>query len=292
IALWDVTGALIRGNMIEAVRDGIYLSYASEVLIDGNRIAGSRYAVHAMFGSDLMVFENEIRGNASGLVLMYPAGLTVARNTIADHRAAATGYAVLLKDVRDPRVVENEIVGNAVGLKVEGVEGSASEVLRNAIAYNAVGVELSPRSTLTFSANSFAGNVLDVSGNGSLAGIRWTKHGVGNHWSGHAAVDVDGDGRSEADHVAVTAGDGLTAAVPELKALRGTIAFRVFERAARWSATAAGAVIVDRSPLVAPVLERVAPSRPLDVPVAAAGLILLAAAIGTVVRPRLRGALG
>ncbi|MEX2047214.1 MAG: NosD domain-containing protein [Chloroflexota bacterium] len=284
IALWDVTGALVRGNTIEAVRDGIYLSYASEVLIDGNRISGSRYAVHAMFGSDLMVFENEIRGNASGLVLMYPAGLTIARNTIADHRAAATGYAVLLKDVREPRVVENEIVGNAVGLKVEGVEGASSDVLRNTLAYNAIGVELSPRSALTFSANSFVGNVADVSAAGSLAAVKWTKHGVGNHWSGHAGIDVDGDGRSEVDHVAVTAGDRLTTVAPELRSLRGTIAFRLFERAARWTASAAGAVIVDRSPLTGPVLEGTAPPRPADVPVASVGLILVGAALGAVLR--------
>lgn len=250
ISLWDVTSAVVRDNRIERVRDGVYLSYASGVLLDRNAISGARYAVHAMFGSDLMIFENEIRDNASGLVLMYPATVTAARNTIAGHRALATGYAVLLKDVRGARVIENVIQRNGVALKVDGSEDAPTEVLRNDISYNSAAVELSPRSNVTLSANTFAGNVVPVIAAGARAKAAWTKHGVGNHWADHAGLDIDGDGRSEMPQVVASGADRLTVAAPELRALRGSLAYRVFSRAERWVAGADEAVVVDRAPLL------------------------------------------
>lgn len=266
VSLWDVTSALVRDNRIEGVRDGVYLSYASGVLLDRNAISGARYAVHAMFGGDLMIFENEMRGNASGLVLMYPSAVTAARNTIAGHRALATGYAVLLKDVRGARVIENVIQRNGTALKIDGSEDAPTEVLRNDISYNTVAVEISPRSNVTLSANTFAGNVVPVLAAGARAKAAWTKHGVGNHWADHAGFDVDGDGRSETPQVVASGADRLTAAAPELRALRGSLAYRVFARAERWVAGADGAVIVDRAPLMSargPVAPAPADAAPL-----------------------------
>lgn len=279
ISLWDVTSVLVQGNRIERVRDGVYLSYTSEALVDRNVITGSRYGLHAMFGTGLMIFENDLRANASGLVLMYPSGVTVARNTLAGHRAASTGYAVLLKDVHDARVIENAFRANGTALKVEGTAG-AGEVLRNEIAFNAVGLEVSPRTTLTVAANSFIANLAQVAGSPSR--VTWTSHGAGNHWSDHGGYDANGDGRSEVDHVALTATAARLASAPELGALRSSLAAAVLARAERaWSA-AERAVAIDRSPLMRPLPAHEPASGTGDrVPFALAGLVLgsLAAAI-------------
>lgn len=284
ISLWDVTSALVQGNRIERVRDGVYLSYASEALIDRNVVTGSRYGMHVMFGTGLMIFGNEVRANASGLVLMYPSGLTVARNTVEGHRALSTGYGLLLKDVRDGRVVENAIRANGIGLKVEGSDG-AGDVLRNEISYNTVGLDVSPRTALTVSANSFIANLTQLAGSPSR--VTWTSHGAGNHWSDHSGFDLNGDGGSEVDHVALTASGARIASARELRALRSSLAAVVLAKAERWWAAAERAVAVDRSPLMRPLAAHEQPAAGTEPwAFALAGGVLSALAAAIVVRRR------
>jgi len=282
VSLWDVTSALVQRNRIAGVRDGVYLSYASETLVDRNVITGSRYGVHAMFGTAIMVFENEVRSNASGLVLMYPSGITVARNTVEGHRAASTGYGVLLKDVRDARVVENALRANGTALKVEGSEG-AGDVLRNEISHNGVGLDLSSRTALTVSSNSFIGNLAQLAGAPSR--VTWTAHGAGNHWSDHRGFDADRDGRSEVDHVALTSSAARLASAPELRALRSSLAAALLARAERSWAAAERAVAIDRSPLMSPLpAHEPAQGTSSPLPFALAGTSLLGLALAVLRR--------
>ncbi|HET8569671.1 MAG TPA: NosD domain-containing protein [Candidatus Limnocylindria bacterium] len=257
ISVWGSRGLLVRENEIDGVRDGIYLSYASEVLVDSNSVTGSRYAIHAMFGEDHTIFGNTITANASGLVLMYGRRVEASRNVIADHRAAATGYGVLLKDVTEPRLVENVVRHNVIGLKAEGVEpGEApAKALRNELSYNAVGAQLFPTAALVFAQNAFVDNLHQVEVRGGRSRAEWRDRGVGNYWSDHRGYDLDGDTVSDVPHVSGAA------APSDLRALTGTLAGRLFERAARAWSIGSGPRVVDRVPLAAPSVASVAPAR-------------------------------
>lgn len=264
ISLSDVTGALIRGNTIDGVRDGIYLSYVEDTLVDGNEISGSRYAVHAMYPKGLVAFENVLRENAAGIVAMYGGPVEVARNRIVAHRAAGTGYGVLLKDVRGVRVIENVLSRNVIGLRAEGVDRAAApaEVLRNEVAYNSTGVVLLPTASLVFGANSFVGNIVDLEAPGVRANrSEWRQRGVGNHWSSYLGYDLDGDNVGDVPHREGGTSDRLLGLAPDLRSLRAAPAALVLAKVDRWWSTSQAAMIEDPRPLVRSVLRGGEPAR-------------------------------
>ncbi len=287
ISLWNVEGALVRGNLIERARDGVYLAYVSEALLDSNRIVDGRYAVHTMYGADLMIFGNRVERNASGLVVMYTARVEASRNHLVDQHGA-TGYAVLLKDTSAPRLVENVIARNVVGIRAEGIDRSAAEadVLRNTIADNTTGVELAPSASLVFSRNSFVDNLVQVRG---TSRSEWMKSGAGNYWSGYRGYDRGGDGLGDLAHVEGTSADTLLDRVPVLEAYRMSPGFALLREAERWWAVSRAGAVRDRIPLMTPI------APPLDGPArgtndgVAWGLVaaaLLASAAGGVARAR------
>lgn len=293
VSIWNVGAILVRNNEILAGRDGIYLSYADEALLDSNRIANVRYAIHTMFGADLMVFGNEIADNQSGLVLMSTGRIEVARNTITGQRDPATGYAVLAKDVVGFRLVENVIARNGVGLKADGVDPSAAaaEITRNQIAYNSVGVDLSPSAALTFSRNSFVENLVQVRAGGPTRSA-WTATGRGNYWSDYRGYDLDDNGVGDLPHAEGTSADRLLRSAPELELFRGSLAFRMLGQAGRWWDISQRGTITDPVPLT----RSLAPSvvEPARVPADAAGWGLFAggllvAAAGPLIFARSRG---
>lgn len=264
IALSDVTGALIRGNTIAGVRDGIYLSYVEDALVDGNEISGARYAVHAMSPKGLLAFENVLRANAAGIVAMSGGPIELARNRVVAQRSGATGYGVLLKDVRGVRVVENVLSRNIVGLRAEGVDRAAApaEVLRNEIAYNSTGVMLLPTASLAFGANSFVANVVDLEASGVRANrSEWRVRGAGNHWSGYLGYDLDGDGFGDVPHREGGTSYRLLGLAPELRSLRAAPAALVLAKVDRWWSTSQAAAVEDPRPLVRSVLSAGEPAR-------------------------------
>jgi parallel beta-helix repeat protein len=313
IWLWNVDGALIRGNRISNARDGIFVSYGSHALLDGNHVETSRYAVHSMFARDLTLAENTFEQNLSGAVLMYGGPALLLRNTIIDNRSAATGFGVLVKDIATAELVENVVARNKVGLHLETVAGTPVEaghaghgghgegaavavpstdvirVHRNTVAANTIGVALAPTTPGRFSANSFVDNTIQVLPKGAgTSQSEWTENGWGNHWStyrGHAAATP---GRGAVAHTEGSAVGSLLTRAPVLEALAGSPAFRMLAAAEqRWGLHQP--VVVDDLPLTtshSPAL----PAAPAD-PVAtrllwAVGLLLAAAAGLTLARTR------
>ena len=254
ITLWNVTSALVRGNTVTGMRDGVYLSYAEDVLVDSNRLTDGRYAVHAMFGREITAFGNEIAGNASGLVFMNTEAVELARNRLTGQRSGATGYAVLLKDVRGARLVENVVTRNLIGLRADGVDRTAApaELIRNDFSYNGIGLQLLPSSKLVVTRNSFIDNVVQVDLPGSVAatGTQWMKTGLGNYWSGYTGFDLNGDGAGDLPHREGVVAVRLLETAPELLLFRGSLAMSVLAQAERWWNLSHAATAVDPLPLV------------------------------------------
>lgn len=262
ISLWNIRGALVRDNTVIGMRDGIFLSYTEEILVDRNLVTTSRYGLHGMFASDLTIFGNEMRNNAAGLVLMNGSTVQIGRNLLVGQRSSATGYGILLKDVRGARVLENVAMRNVVGLRADGVEPgeTPAEVVRNDFSYNGVGVQLLPSSPLVFSRNSFIDNTVQVDlGSAPRAGGTWTKTGLGNYWSGYGGFDVADDGMGDIAHREGTAAARLLQRAPELLALRGSLAMSVLARAERWWDLNRTGSVIDPLPLSRPLAPAPAP---------------------------------
>ena len=289
IVLWNVSGALVRDNVIREVRDGVYLNYVDEALIDGNQIERSRYAVHAMFGTTLTVFGNEIRGNLSGLVFMYTSGVLAGRNVIVDARSPGTGFGIVLKDVTTLRLAENLIARNRVGLQAEGTVNrlhSEASVVSNRFAANDVGVALMPSADLVLGGNVFDANLTQVAALGVGVERRnfWSYRGVGNTWSDYAGYDLAGDGIGDVPYRAGGVEDLLVAADPALAVFRTSPAMSILASAQAVWEGARPPVVLDQSPRTQQVGAAVAPGEDPEPPageawrLGGAGLLIAAVA--------------
>lgn len=255
ISLWDVDGALIRGNTIEQGRDGIFVSFGSGALIDGNRIGDSRYGVHSMFAAHLTLAENLMEHNLSAAVLMYGGPALVLRNELVDSRSVSTGIGLLLKDVTDVEVVENVIARNRVGLHIDGPAGGEHPIrfTANTVVRNQIGVVVYPASGAVFLANSFVDNVVQVlqQGRGAAAGVVWHDRGHGNHWSTYRGYD-NGRGKGATPHVEGSSVERLLVRAPVLMPLASSPALRLIRAVEeRWSLQRP--VLIDPLPLIRPI---------------------------------------
>jgi nitrous oxidase accessory protein len=256
ITLWNATDILVRGNTIEHARDGIFMSFGSNILIDRNRVVDSRYALHNMFGLELSVAENTFEGNLSGAVLMYGGPVFLIRNQISDSSSPSTGFGVLLKDVAGCDAVENVLLGNRIGLQIDGPAGDLEHetlIHGNTIALNQYGVSLYPSAHAIFYRNSLVENTVQVvaQGHGVAGKNEWANEGIGNYWSDYRGYDVSGEGLGDVPHHEGGSVESLMVRAPVLQALASGPAFSLLSAVEdRW--VEHESIVVDPLPLMEP----------------------------------------
>ena len=272
ISLWEVEGVLVRGNLIEDARDGVYLSFGSGALIDSNEIRTSRYGIHSMFAADLALAENFIAENLSGAVLMYGGPALVLRNTFVDNTSPSTGFGMLLKDVADVEAVQNIIAGNRTGIHIDGPAGAEnpSRLTANTVASNQIGVTLYPSVVAVFHLNSFADNVVQVlqQGRGGTGEVAWNDRGHGNFWSTYQGYD-NGRGKGMTAHREGSSVERLLVRNPMLLPLASSPAMRLV-RAVEEKWAMYRPVLTDPLPLMEPM----SPPLAIRTPETAAGVVV------------------
>ena len=197
IHLWSADDAVIEGNHITEVRDGIYYSWADGVATSENVIWDVRYGVHYMYSQDNRLEGNLAFDNDVGFALMVSENLVVTNNTAIDN-AGSSGHGILVKDIDDSTIHDNVVVRNENGLYVYNSHGNA--ITGNLIAENSVGITVTASSQgETISGNTIAENGLQAYASAG-ADVDWNDSQAGNYWSNARAVDLDGDGTSEIRH--------------------------------------------------------------------------------------------
>lgn len=256
IALQDTRETLVRDTRMIGVRDGIYVSFGSEILLDRNVIAGSRYGIHSMFARELTLAENMMNGNRAGAVLMYGGPILMLRNHATDNRSSSTGFGLLVKDVSALQATQNIFAGDRVGMQFDGPAGGRPgdiQLIGNIVAQNAVGVGLFPSARATFTQNAFADNTVQVlpMGSGVAGKSAWSSRGAGNFWSSYRGFDRRRDGIGDIAHLE----GGLIAKsyvrdpmIAALVTAPGSMLLRTIQE--RW--IAAAPVLVDELPLAKP----------------------------------------
>jgi parallel beta-helix repeat protein len=294
IWLHDVEHVLVRDNLVDGTRDGIYVSFGSGALLDANTVTDSRYAVHSMFAADLTLVENHFHDNMSGAVLMYRGPALLLRNRIEANRSPSTGFAVLLKDVIEVQATENLLLDNRVGIHVDGPAGAdtPSRIVANTVARNEIGVAAYSSAHAVFRTNSFVDNRVQVlPQGGQLRHLTWSDRGFGNLWSSYRGYENTGTGRGAVPHAEGGAVDRLLGRNPELLAIADSPAMRLLRSVEeRWGRQAP--VLVDELPIVAPL----SPPVPAVTPEPAAravgltlgGLLVLPSLLLIAWRPRRR----
>ncbi len=249
VSLWYRTGDRVIDNVIVRARDGVYLTFADDVLVSGNTIVESRYGVHSMYSQRSTFVGNTLRANLVGTALMYSRGLTMRCNRIERHREGATAYAILLKDIDDLVLEGNQLIGNRVGIYADNTplgRGHEAIVRNNLFAGNLTALALQSTVRLTFSDNQLIDNLTMVrSEGGRLAPEnRWSVDGRGNYWDDYHGFDRDGDGIGDLDYRYETILNAMVRKQPLLRAFLFTPAHLAIESAARMFP------VIRREPLV------------------------------------------
>lgn len=292
ISLWNATDARVTDNVVDGVRDGVYLSYGDGITVEGNTVRNSRYAMHDMFALHLTIRDNVFRDSLSGLILMYGGPVTLDHNAMVANRSASTGFGLLIKDADQVTSTDNTISDNRVGIHVENGGAPSPDVAHiqgNTIALNEVGIELDPSSRAAFSGNAIAENTVPVLfiGEAQVIGVTWTIDGIGNYWNMYQGYDADGDGIGDIAFEHPGTVEKLVRNHDQLAALAGGPGFTLLGRLeSRWNPTRPA--IVDDAPMMRPDPPAVRLSTPGDrqTGFGIAAAVVLIACIAVIIRAR------
>ncbi len=287
IYLLATTGNVIRDNVVEHVKDGVFVIHSDGNTIGDNLISDARYGIHYMYSDNNSLTRNVVKDSAAGATIMYSRDVRLDGNELAANRSVGSGYGMLLKDVDNVEITGNLIHHNRLGIKMEGAPQSPLAFVTlgdNLIGYNEVGMELASNTDVTFTGNTFAGNLRQVVGSGAtLEGRnRWSLDGRGNFWDDYQGYDRAGDGIGDLPYEYVSLYDDLIQREEAIKAYVFTPAQLALELASRWFPSYRPApLVVDGSPLMSRTMtlghEGSARSRVLTL--AGSGALLLGAAL-------------
>lgn len=248
--LFDADGAIVEGNHIHHVRDGIYVAHTNNAEFRANRIHDSRYGIHYMYSSDNVMAANELWDNVAGPALMFSRNLQVMDNVLRDH-GGFRAYGLLLQNVDASAIHGNQIHGNRVGMRLQN--SSANEFRSNRIDGNLTGVTITPSSRdNALTRNRFGMNLRQVALPGPVPPAQWSVDGEGNEWNGALPLDLTGDGISNWPHHEVDLMAERRERFPEIQLLIGSAGIRVVEWALSRAPVPGTRHITDPHPLVRP----------------------------------------
>jgi len=213
INLWRVTGALVRGNRIRSVRDGIYVSVSTASTLAGNTLRDLRFGIHYMYSDRMRVVDNVTCDSRVGMALMFSKQLEVAGNRAWNNAE----HGILFRSLYDSRIAGNTVAGNGKGFFLNDAHGNA--IAGNQVSGNAIGVHLTAGSDDNrVWGNNFAANRTQVRFAWRYP-IAWHEAGRGNYWSDYLGWDLDRDGVGDRPYHASNRMDALVFRYPQLRLL-------------------------------------------------------------------------
>ncbi|MEQ5819668.1 nitrous oxide reductase family maturation protein NosD [Halomonas sp. H10-59] len=262
VQLFNARRALVSGNDIRQVRDGVYIDTSSDSVIDGNLLEDLRYGVHYMYAHDNSVTNNLTRHTRTGYALMQSRGLTVRANRSIEDR----NYGILMNNITESRIIDNDIIGvrqardaHDRGL-VSGGDGKAIfvynaqfNVIRgNRLEDSDIGLHLTAGSE----DNRISGNAL-IHNRRQVKYVatrqqEWSEHGRGNYWSDYLGWDLDEDGIGDTRYQPNDAMDQLLWRHPEAKVLMASPAVLALRWVQRAFPVFRPAGVSDSAPLMTP----------------------------------------
>lgn len=202
IHLFAVRQALIQGNEIWHVRDGIYIETSNDNVFDNNYLHDMRYGIHYMFSNRNKVINNLTRRTRTGYTLMQSRQLTVLNN----RSEYDDNYGILMNYITYSTIKNNYVTnvqaGQGDGIHIQGGEGKGvfiynslfNEISENYFANSAIGIHLTAGSEDNkIYKNAFVNNQMQV----KYVAVRyqeWSVDGVGNYWSDYLGWDRNNDG--------------------------------------------------------------------------------------------------
>lgn len=189
IQLWYSKNVKVERNIVQKVRDGIYLEFSDNILINENVSTNNlRYGLHFMFSNDDVYTNNTFENNGAGVAVMFSKRIKMINNTFKKNWGTAA-FGILLKEINDAEISGNTFEENTVGINIEGsnrIIYNNNNFISNGYAVKVLGACYSN----TFSKNNFLYNSFDISYNSKMNDNEFEN----NYWSSYTGYDLDKDG--------------------------------------------------------------------------------------------------
>lgn len=189
IQLWYCKNVEVEKNIVQHVRDGIYLEFSDNIIIKDNISTDNlRYGLHFMFSNDDVYTNNTFENNGAGVAVMFSKRIKMIGNTFKKNWGTAA-FGMLLKEINDAEISGNTFEENTVGISIEGsnrIEYKNNNFTKNGWAVKVRGACYAN----TFSNNNFLYNSFDISYNSQLNDNKFDQ----NYWSGYTGYDLDKNG--------------------------------------------------------------------------------------------------
>lgn len=250
IYVWNAPGTRVIGNDVRWGRDGVFVNTSKNNTFIGNRFRDLRFAVHYMYANNSVVSGNFSQDNHLGFAIMYSDNVRIEGNVSRNDR----DHGIMMNYTNKSEIVGNRIIDG--GDKCVFIYNAHKNSLSgNLFEHCRIGVHFTAGSERnTIFGNAFVANRTQVKYVGSKW-VDWTKGGVGNYWSDHAAFDLNGDNIADAAYRPNDIMDHILWTQPAAKSLLGSPAVQLI----RWSQSAFPATlpggVVDSTPMMyAPVV--------------------------------------
>jgi len=189
IQLWYSKNVEVDRNIVQGVRDGIYLEFSDNITINNNQSTNNlRYGLHFMFSNDDVYTNNTFENNGAGVAVMFSKRIKMHNNIFRKNWGTAA-FGMLLKEINDAEIYGNTFEENTIGINIEGsnrIDYKNNSFIRNGWAVKILGACY----TNTFTNNNFLYNSFDLSYNGRLNDNVFDQ----NYWSDYTGYDLDKNG--------------------------------------------------------------------------------------------------
>jgi len=189
IQLWYCRNIEVEQNIVQHVRDGIYLEFSDSITINNNLSSNNvRYGLHFMFSNNDDYTNNTFENNGAGVAVMFSKQIKMYNNTFKKNWGTSS-YGLLLKEINDAEITGNTFEENTIGITVEGsnrIEYKNNDFKSNGWAIKVRGACYSN----SFINNNFLSNSFDISYNARLNDNVFEN----NYWSSYTGYDLDKNG--------------------------------------------------------------------------------------------------
>lgn len=189
IQLWYSKNVEIEHNVVQHVRDGIYLEFSDFCTIKNNVSSlNVRYGLHFMFSNDDVYQDNEFSNNGAGVAVMFSKRIKMYNNVFKENWGSAS-YGMLLKEINDAEIIGNTFNDNTIGINIEG--SNRINYKNNNFKNNGWAIKVRGACYANaFTKNNFLYNSFDIAYNSNVNDNSFDR----NYWSNYTGYDLNKNG--------------------------------------------------------------------------------------------------
>lgn len=248
IHLWYSNHININNNIVQGVRDGIYLEFADYITVDENISRSNlRYGLHFMFSNNDVYSHNTFENNGAGVAVMFSKKIKMNNNVFQDNWGTAS-FGLLLKEINDLEVIDNVFKNNTIAISVEGA--NRVNYLNNKFISNGWAIKVRGACyTNLFKGNQFSNNAFDVAYNSRINDNLFE----GNYWSNYSGYDLDKNGVGDIPYRPVKLFSYIVNRTPETIVLLRSLFIDIIDFSEKVSPVFTPDELLDNKPLMKPL---------------------------------------